>query len=308
MPAGLNRKINSHRKNTMTEFYTIAPRGNGYDGYSMSNNARAAYDDGAVPLSGITAEWVKCHNIGCTVTELKALIGNYQVTSSEYHHTGKHFNRTDFYRPEDVREQVAQLSREDIDVAKAAVKAQTTKDSEVTVHKNCHVEWLEWFGTRAHPKAERETAEGATVSVKGQTATITFADGKSMTKRLSTNGFSFETAKARKERQVLERQREREEKARWNDLNKRFKAAAQGAKFESTPYFAWRDDANRDSTAVAWAPITHDRILAELKSSGAFYAERAVARLEEGEREVIRLGLHIGIRKRGNTADTDGGL
>ena len=35
----------------------------GYDGYSMSNNAVNAYDDGMVPLSKINSAWLSEHGI-----------------------------------------------------------------------------------------------------------------------------------------------------------------------------------------------------------------------------------------------------
>lgn len=279
------------------------PQGRGYVGQSMSVNARDAYDDGAVPLSGITAAWVRDHEIGCTVAELKDLIATYKVMTLEYHHTGKHFNSTDFYRPEDVRKQVAALSAEDIAKARAEVKAEKAKASTSTVYKNCHVEWLEWV--MRQPTREEES--GATVVVKGNTATITLRNGVTFTKRLTTTGFSFETEKARREREALERQHARQEKKYWADLTKRFKAALDGQKLEQCSYFAWRDRHGRDSSAVEWSPVTHAHILDKLRESGRDFAERTVRRLEEGEREVVRVGLHIGIRRaqKGTNQDQD---
>lgn len=48
---------------------SINGNGNGYDGYSMSNNARSAYDDGEKPLS----KWTK--------TELLSAIRSYNVSA-----------------------------------------------------------------------------------------------------------------------------------------------------------------------------------------------------------------------------------
>ncbi|GLE54867.1 hypothetical protein NJBCHELONAE_01780 [Mycobacteroides chelonae] len=275
-----------------------AAQGRGYDGYSMSNNARAAYDDGAVPLSGMTAGWVKAHGIGCTAATLKVLIAENEVTTTEYHHTSTRYNTTEFYRPEAVKAQVERLGSDRISDIVAAAKARKQRESAGTVHRNCHVEWLEWGGTRNRPTAEEMHAEGATVAVKGQTATITLAGGRTFTKRLSTNGFRFETAAARKDRVVGERRREREVAAYWRDLTARFKAAANGTKFESTSYFTWRDAADRDSSVVTWTPITHTEILTALRESGGQYAIRTIERLESGERDVIRVGLHLGIRRK----------
>lgn len=271
-------------------------RGQGYDAFSMSNNARAAYNDGAVPLSGITTAWVKAHGIGCAASALKLLIAEDVVTTTEYHHTSKHYNTTEFYRPEAVKAQVERLGDVRIAEVVAAAKERRRAESSVTVHRNCHVEWLEWGGTRSYPSAEEMHAEGATVVVKGQTATITLKGGHTFTKRLSTNGFCFETAKVRMERIAGERRHDREIAAYWRDLSARFKAAANGAKFESTSYFTWRDTANRDSSAVTWSPITHTEILTALRESGGQFAVRTIERMEAGERDVIRVGLRLGIR------------
>ena len=65
---------------------------------------------------------------------------------------------------------------------------------------NCIVEWLEWpfapgrGGRYANRRPKECRAENCAVEVKGQTATIIFADGGKMTKRLSTAGFSFSPA------------------------------------------------------------------------------------------------------------------
>lgn len=72
----------------------------GYDGFSMSNNARAAYADGEKPLS----KWTKSEILDAigekleiakklTVSELR----NELLTRSSWHHTGKMYNCTDFY-------------------------------------------------------------------------------------------------------------------------------------------------------------------------------------------------------------------
>lgn len=271
-------------------------RGNGYDGLSMSNNARSAYDDGAVPLSGINAAWVREHDIGCTVTVLKDLIAASVVQTSEWHHTSRHYNETEFYRPKAVREAVAALTPEAIAKARAEVKA--AKSPDVEVHRNCTVEWLEWDGSRSRPTCEEYRAEGATVTVKGQTATVRLVSGHTFTKRLFTRGFSFESAKARREREVQRKRAQREYAAYWKPIDAAFKAAAGGAKFEKCSYFDWRDTHDRDSSAVTWSPVAHGEILTLMRESGGAYAERTVERLAAGDREVVRVGLRVGIRRR----------
>lgn len=62
----------------------------GYDGYSMSNNARAAYRDDTMPKTA----WMREHKVPREVFEL--------VEPDEWHHTSKKFNATDFYGTETV--------------------------------------------------------------------------------------------------------------------------------------------------------------------------------------------------------------
>ena len=134
------------------------------------------------------------------------------MAPSEWHHTSKCFNKTNYY---DIERHLAilsgefdvwcgQISDEDYDAAAeliqmrqitAAAKKETAK-----IYHNCVVEWLEWpfapgrGGNYADRRPKECHAENCEVQVKGQTATIIFADGGKMTKRLSTAGFSFSPA------------------------------------------------------------------------------------------------------------------
>lgn len=170
----------------------------GYCGYSMSNNAVKAYEDGLVPASKIKG--------------VPAALVQEFCTAEEWHHTSNRYNRTDFYDASKVRvvfglpisdEERQRLQNEqgydesDFAPKPAAVAALKNKGKKeaVTVHERCYVEWIEWSGTRNHPKATERGEAGCTVAVKGQTATITLPSGYSFQKRLSTNGFSFRVAK-----------------------------------------------------------------------------------------------------------------
>jgi hypothetical protein len=85
-------------------------RGNGYDRWSMSNNARIAYKNGEKPLS----RWTKSELIneieaarkaGSIVTASQEVIKRAPVRllkqhflhQTSWHHTGSKFNRTPFY-------------------------------------------------------------------------------------------------------------------------------------------------------------------------------------------------------------------
>ena len=72
----------------------------GYHNYSMSNNARAAYNCGEMPLSRWTKDELlaRCGDRAdtlrvLTAAELKARL----LSRTSWHHTSSHYNRTDFY-------------------------------------------------------------------------------------------------------------------------------------------------------------------------------------------------------------------
>lgn len=157
----------------------------GYNGFSMSNNAVAAYNNGLVPASkipGVPAALVKEH---CRPTE--------------WHHSSKNYNRVDFYDPAEVRAIFGLEVHEDHEADPRAVAALAAHKTGVKkapdVLTNCRVEWIEWTGSLKRPTATEMVAEGCKVSVKGQTATITLPTGETLTKRLTTNGFSFRQIK-----------------------------------------------------------------------------------------------------------------
>ena len=58
----------------------------GYDGFSMSKNARDAHASGKLPASKLAKE------LGVSTAAVRQFF-----SPSEWHHTSKHYNRTDFY-------------------------------------------------------------------------------------------------------------------------------------------------------------------------------------------------------------------
>jgi len=82
----------------------------GYKGYSMSNNAVAAYEGGKKPLSKWTKAAIledlerqaEAGEIPESLTQeaagLKAADLKTFLKYSEWHHTGSHYNRTPFYQ------------------------------------------------------------------------------------------------------------------------------------------------------------------------------------------------------------------
>lgn len=123
----------------------------GYKGHSMSNNAVAAYANGERPYS----KWTKADILDeltameyhselvkeLTASELKALF----LRRSSWHHTSSHFNRTDFYSiTDDVNDAMIQW------MIDQRTPKQPKKASPLIKAK---VHYLEWAGTRKHPKA-----------------------------------------------------------------------------------------------------------------------------------------------------------
>ena len=154
----------------------------GYSDFSKSNNAIAAERDGRHPLT-------RAAKLARVPKELiKKFVG-----TREWHHTSGWYNRVDYYSVEDIRETFGlygNLDGSEPDAVAALVAWKRIK-FEVIVHAGQTVEWIEWSGSRNYPKATERRAEGCTVAVKGQTATIKLPSGEMVTKRLSTRGFSF---------------------------------------------------------------------------------------------------------------------
>ena len=180
----------------------------------------------------------------------------------------------------------------------------------ITTEWHHTVEWLEWHGKGVRPDEHR--ADGATVRIqirrKHRHAEVVLPGGQRFEKYEDATGFNYESAITRRERERREQERrraakwrEREIAGQWRDLIKRFKVAVAGRKLESCDYFGWRDGAERDSAAVQWTPISHADVIAALRASGLDFGLRTVERLESGERGVVRLGLHAGIRYRPTT-------
>jgi len=143
----------------------------GYDGFSKSINALDAEATGYFPASTLARK-------------LKVKTGAIQalLEPSEWHHTSSHYNRTNYYASEDALEIIQALR----DWKPAPI--------DVEIHEDVAVEWIEWSGSRNYPKATHKRLESATVTVKGDWATIQGPVGKPFRKRLTTRGFRFGSA------------------------------------------------------------------------------------------------------------------
>ena len=142
----------------------------GYQGYSKSNNAVAAEEDGRYPASTLAKR------LGVKTGAIKAL-----MSPSEWHHTSSRYNKTNFYDETEALEMIGDL------------QAWQEPSKGLEVLEKCNVTWLEWGGTRKHPKATERTIENVVVTIKGEWATferkVTDSLTISIRKKLTTKGF-----------------------------------------------------------------------------------------------------------------------
>lgn len=171
----------------------------GYKGYSMSNNAIAAYENGERPLSKWTktdllrevARVIEDDELLLTYdpSELRVLplaaLRSALLSWSSWHHTSDHYNVTDFYTVNPVK--VEALTSEQIAFLAASAKEQAAeakarKEAE-KVGRPAFCRYLVWSGTRKHPKAETVEASGI---IRGNWFFPENGDGK---KSVTANGF-----------------------------------------------------------------------------------------------------------------------
>ena len=165
----------------------------GYNGFSMSNNAVAAYESGEKPLS----KWTKTDilegiekaireeelTLNCSMEKLKKLnakvLKQICLYRSSWHHTSNHYNKTDFYSI-DI-DSLIELTDEQIN---RIIENCKEDKSEEPTEERWQCAFLEWSGTRNHPKATEVIEEGV---VKGDW--FYRADGSK--KKTTANGFRF---------------------------------------------------------------------------------------------------------------------
>lgn len=163
----------------------------GYNGFSMSNNAVAAYEDGEKPLS----KWTKTDifdainkqevELKCSIEKLKKLpvkvLKEVCLTYSSWHHTSNHYNKTDFYSLDvDRIENLADDKIEELLLDYKTGKKAESKSSE----ERWECAFLEWSGTRKHPVATEVIEEGI---IKGNW----FYRKDGSKKKTTANGFRF---------------------------------------------------------------------------------------------------------------------
>lgn len=142
----------------------------GYWGNRMSNNAVKAYAEGEKPYS----KWKKkdiiskieemtAHEglkLNCSITDLKLLpadaLKEHCLCRSSYHHTGKYYQKTDFYSLDSST--ISGLTYEAVAGILSTYKEmqkekKARKEAETEERWECS--FLEWSGSRNHRTARR---------------------------------------------------------------------------------------------------------------------------------------------------------
>ena len=147
----------------------------GYCGYSMSWNAVSAYNEGEKPMSKWTKTAVleaieKAINeqeltLICDIEKLKkcpaGVLKRICLTYSSWHHTSKYYNQTEFYSID--TDALETLTDEEIDKAVEDFKFERDKNKDKDnpiVEERWQCEYLEWSGTRKHPKSTVMKSDG----------------------------------------------------------------------------------------------------------------------------------------------------
>lgn len=161
----------------------------GYSGYSMSNRAVDAYEDGEMPLSKWTKKMIISEVVEhehFTEEELKKypkkVLAEYFLFESSWHHTSKFCNATDFYSiDEDIAKEGSIEELEEIN-KRYTLERKPKKEIKKLEARKAHITYLEWGGTRTHPKATNVDAYAVII---GNWAYL--EDGKK--KSICSNGF-----------------------------------------------------------------------------------------------------------------------
>lgn len=129
-------------------------------GYSMSNRAVDAYEDGEMPFSKWTKKMIISEVVEhehFTEEELKKyhknVLAEYFLFESSWHHTSKFCNATDFYSiDEDIAKEGSIKELEEIK-KRYTPERKPKKEIKKLEARKAHITYLEWGGTRVHPKA-----------------------------------------------------------------------------------------------------------------------------------------------------------
>ena len=166
----------------------------GYHNYSMSNNALAAYAAGKMPLSKWTksailetaAEYLDGDETAaakltllrkCKLRILKSKL----LRQTEWHHTSSHYNITDFFG-------IDEDTLEELTAETVAEWHEDETPAPVSQKRPGTIDYIEWGGTRKHPKAHERTLENVEIEEKGSFYLV-YKDGSLvLKKKIGSNG------------------------------------------------------------------------------------------------------------------------
>jgi hypothetical protein len=139
-----------------------------YSGWtnSKSLNARQAEREGRFPATAMVA-MLRAKGLFAGVTSGDILAA---VDTVEWHHVGRYAAEIKYFGLGDIFA-CRRALRARIATRRAAPKPQGQR------YRGCTVTWLEWVGTRAHPRALEFTASGVEVTVKNRWATVHLVPG-----------------------------------------------------------------------------------------------------------------------------------
>ena len=172
----------------------------GYTGYSMSNRACEAYNNGEKPYSKWSKsdiiseieEYAKNNDILFTMSVLKKApkqaIIDLVLRRSSWHHTSSFCNATDFYS---IDFDIVDMLTDDM-ITKAAGEyknvKKTVKKYDIIKYKG-NIAYLEWGGTRKHPTASKHTLNDVYIEEKGCFYIVTDENGNQLLKKkIGSNG------------------------------------------------------------------------------------------------------------------------
>lgn len=182
----------------------------GYYGFSMSNNAVTAYEEGAKPLSKWTKqamlECIEECELNCDIKLLKKmplkLMKEELLEYDGWHHTSIHYNKTEFYSFN--YDKVESLDNETIIEMIDSYKEKEEKQKQLEEKENqeikCRCQYLVWSGSRRHPKATEVESEGVIRK------NWFYPDNENIKKSINANGFKIlEVYKEKKKESLLEK-------------------------------------------------------------------------------------------------------
>lgn len=156
----------------------------GYHGYSMSNNAVAAYSNGKRPKTKWTKALILDDIKSLTIDSAEELDENAEsleqlkkkfellkkcsvetlrkhlLRYSEWHHTSSRYNKTDFYEVDD--EAFINASEKEITEWK-----NESHELHTSPCKKGTITYLVWYGSLKHPKAYEATLRNMLIQEKG---------------------------------------------------------------------------------------------------------------------------------------------